>query len=348
MKKFRKKLMLFALGLIGIFIVKNLLTPYYLGNPQFATKLDYFKSHDDKNYNTVFFGSSTLYRHVNTTLFDSILREQNLKSFNFATGGTYNPETFYLYNKFIGRKNKHNIKYAFIELQALDPIGFQNVYTTRKSYWNNTTYFNFATNYINNSNFDIQKKSKYFKIYAGTFAYSFLDFKILNNFFEINNQLNRNRVGRDGFYPLTKDMNENHVENGPKDWRLFFKADTTVLEKRRTSIIKNINLESDLLHLNTFYLEYLNALIRESEKHEIKLMFILPPRLKSEFYKELLPIAKALPQNHIINLSDPIKYKEFYQTKYAFDIAHLNTEGSTIFTTYLANEFRKRIKVSNE
>jgi hypothetical protein len=54
----------------------------------------------------------------------------------------------------------------------------------------------------------------------------------------------------------------------------------------------------------------------------------------------ILPIIKD--EYLELGLLNPEKYKEFYLTKYAFDVAHLNAKGADLFTNYLAMEFKKR------
>lgn len=347
MKKFSKKVLLFIAGLFCLFVLKKLVTPYYLGNTTFAAKVRYFeKNNNEDKFNTVFFGASTTHRHLKSILFDSILQDQNLKTFNFGVDATYNPETFYLLKNFIGKKNKNEITYAFVELQGLDPIGYQNVYSTRKSYWNDLYFLNYAINYTINSNQNINKKMDYFKIYLATHLFSYVDFKILNNFFEINNELNTNSVGENGYYSLWLDMMENDIENGPRDWHETFKSDTTVVAERRKFALNALN-QIDTLQLNEYYLEFLHTLIEEYKKIGVELIFVLPPKLLERYYLELLPIAKSLPQKNMIDMSNPLKYDEFYQTQYSFDKAHLNDEGATLYTNYLAEEFRKRLAMSD-
>ena len=74
--------------------------PYYYGNELFAKKLAYYNKHQE-NYNTVIFGSSRMYRQVIPDLLDSILIQDNISSFNFASQACFNPESYYLYENFI-------------------------------------------------------------------------------------------------------------------------------------------------------------------------------------------------------------------------------------------------------
>jgi len=117
MKQFIKRVCLFLLIPLVLSLGFNLIVNPYYGNAQYNTKLNYFNQ-NKSDYNSVVFGSSRLYRHFNTKLFDSLTND-NIKSFNLAAPGTYNPEAYFLYDEFLKKVNHNTIKYAFIELQSL-------------------------------------------------------------------------------------------------------------------------------------------------------------------------------------------------------------------------------------
>lgn len=84
MRKFIKNLALFSLIFILIMALKKYITPYYLGDLQYSSKLKYYKKNKNE-FNTVIFGSSRLYRHIDPNILDSLLIGKGVHSFNFAT-----------------------------------------------------------------------------------------------------------------------------------------------------------------------------------------------------------------------------------------------------------------------
>jgi hypothetical protein len=335
MKKFIKNSITFLLFLVLILGIKKVITPYYMGNNLFNSKLNYYNfNYNNEKYNTVFFGSSRIYRHINPILLDSLLYLQNLKSFNFATPGAFNPESYFLYENFIDNLTNNDIKYAFLELQELNYISEKNLQTTKANYWNDLHFLNYSYNYILASKNSKSLKCKYIFNYTVSYIYSFLDFKILENKFKLKDI---KHIGLNGFYPLDKELIDSKNNEGLSNRYITFNSDTTVLNKR---ILEAQNSKKILNNndINQYHLEYLISLINKSNKKDIKLIFILPPRLSKNDYLQLIPLANSLPQKNIIKLNDPEKYKVLYMAEYSFDIGHLNSKGANFFTKYLADE----------
>lgn len=347
MRLFVKKVLFFLCFLCLILILKKLFTPYNWGNYDFDTKLTFFiENKENENFNTIFFGSSRIYRQVNTVYFDSLLKDLDIKSFNFSTPATFNPEAFFLYENFINKQYSKDIKYAFIELQDLKHLENSNIKTTKSSYWNNFYFFNYSINYILNS--DLKFKSKLIKIlsYFKSFLYGFTDFEFFKKEAPLDKRKSKKRIGVQGFYSLDKELAETAGKNSfYKRWSEF-NSDTTILSERIDGFYKAKKINSSKNFINQYYLTYLNNLIEKSKKKGISLIFILPPRLTEKEYIELLPIANSLPPNNIIKLHDPDKFKDLYLAKNSFDIGHLNAAGANIFTKNLADEFKK-ISIQN-
>jgi hypothetical protein len=339
-RKFLIRIFIFGMILASLLILKKSMTPYYLGNSDYRVKLDYSKRSQQK-FNTVVFGSSRLFRHVHSALLDSLLSEKQLNTFNFASAATYNPEAYYLYENYIEDAQKNEIKYAFIELQNLYEITKENQKSTKATYWNNFRYLLFSYRYILNTHYGYLKKSKFIWDYTLSFIYGHLDFQILKHFFKPADKATIRKIGIQGFYTLDQNLADTKQNDYYKKIKTSFLADTMVLQERMKGV-KEAKKVSTTTPVNQFHLDFLLALIDNSKQKGIEVIFILPPKLKDIQYIELLPVANALPAKHIIRLEDPDKYKEFYLTKYAFDVAHLNALGANLFTNYVAMEFKKR------
>ncbi len=117
MKRFIYKTFFFLSFLLLLLIIKKNITPFYIGDPIFKAKFEDFINNKE-NFNTISFGSSRIYRHLNTTLLDSLLNNYYLSTYNLAVGATYNPESYYLYEELIQTLDSGDIKLTFVELQT--------------------------------------------------------------------------------------------------------------------------------------------------------------------------------------------------------------------------------------
>lgn len=331
MKQFIKRVLFFFAFFLLILITKKQITPYYLGDKVFNAKYEDY-SRDEEQFNSVIFGSSRLYRHVNTLLLDSLLSDYNFSTYNFANWGTYNPESYFLYDNFLNSIDSGKIKIAFLELQQLHPYSNDNCRTTKASYWNTLKYLFFSIEYINHSNYIYEKKQELYKNYLKSYFFGLHDFLFLEN---ILPSKKIKEIGENGFYPLEKAMNEHGVNNKYKKRWDEFHSDTLELENR----IKAAKIDAETISpkaLNKHHLKFLNSLITKSEQKGIHLIFVLSPRLKKDQYSELIPLSYALPQENIIQLYSYSRYNKFYLSDYSFDVGHLNTKGANLFTEHLA------------
>ena len=319
-----------------LLFVKQHITPFYLGDNVFKSKYDYFTK-NEKNFNTVVFGSSRLYRQVNSLLLDSLLRDYKTSTFNFSAGGTYNPESYFLYERFIRTIDSGNIKIAFLELQQLHPYSSLNCQTTKASYWNNEDFLLYSFKYINSSTYSKEKKKNMYSSYFKSYIYSFFDFSFIKNVFV---KTNENVIGENGFYPLEKAMAESTEDHKLElRWNSFHSNPEGINDRILSA---QINMESIPNNaLNSSHLDYLNHLIAISEQKGIHLIFVLAPRLKKEQYAELAILSSSLAKLNSIQLFQYPQYKELYEIQNSFDIGHLNTKGANILTNHLATEVKR-------
>ncbi|MFL0352411.1 hypothetical protein [Xanthomarina sp. GH4-25] len=329
MKVFLKKILFFSLLLFILISIRFIFLPYYFGNDIYASKIKQFE-YSPKTYNTVIFGSSRLYRQINPTLLDSILNKT--KTYNFATPATYYPESLYLYESFIDNLETNKINYAFVEIQHLE-LFKNNAKTLRGNYWNTLPSLLKCLDFINNSHYSDNKKHRLKQTYYYSFINRIIDFS------SINKILNSNKVntGVNGFYSLEKEMSDKTENfNDLLKRNNLIKSDTIILNNLVQSAIKLDSIQLIKSNLNLAYFNELTRLIKKSKVKGIKLIYILPPRLNLEYYKELIPVCEKLPQSNIINLASYKLYKNLYDKKYSFDFDHLNDKGSEIFTKLIA------------
>jgi len=335
MKKFIiKGLILFFIIALLLFIKKEV-TPFYTGNLIFKTKLeDYTKR--SEHFNAVVFGSSYVYRQVNTPLFDSLLNKYELSTYNFGTGALYNPESYFLFENFLQSIDSGAIKIAFLELQSLRHFLPENQMTTRASYWNDERFLVYSIKYIQDSYYPEEKKYAMYKSFIDSYLYSFFDFSILENLFR---QGNTKELGVNGFYHLEQAMHESSGNPAFENrWNDFQFGDGKLKLAERVNAAQIVTESIPQETVNETHLKLLNHFIEASYNKGIHLIIFLPSRLAESQYNELVGISNSLPLKNSIQLYQYPKYKELYEVDNSFDYGHLNRQGADIFTKYFAIE----------
>lgn len=340
MKKFLINFILFLLPFIIIHIVlSNFLNPYS-GNTLYETKIKHVRQNKSK-YNTLIFGSSRMYRHIDTKLMDSIMTDYSFSSFNLGTPGTFNPEVYFLYKNFLNSSYSSQYQYTFIELTPLIPATHINMTSDRGTYWLNLDNLNFSLRYILHSKIGKNKLKEIF-YYILTYLYKIGNLSKYKSFFRINsNSEYKHIINNQGYYSLNRSMKHNSKPKNSYKQRLEnFLRDTTKLQKR-INISKQVKIPHKK-YFNAVHLKRLKGFIKESEQKGIHIFFVIPPRLTD--YKEIRAIQNFLPKKNIIDLSNAKKYPKLYKVEYSFDIGHLNDKGANLFTKYLVDEVKIRLK----
>lgn len=335
MKIFIKKIFIFSLFFFFILVIKKALTPYHWGNKMFSKKVTYFQS-KPSNFNTIFFGSSRIYRHINPIVLDSILKEKDIHSFNFASPATFNPESYFLYENFIDHLEENQIKYALLEIQQLN-LHSKNTTTTKGSYWNTIPILKYSIESIISSKRSVIKKVYYTSVYLESFLYSLFDFKILKP------ELQEKPKGIHGFYPLEEESHKKYKER----WDDFHSDTTQIQASIRCAVNQDFYLKENK-KVNVGHFKKLNSLLLKSKRKGIHLFFLIPPKLEKISYSELVPLLNSIPKEHTLSLYEYQKFTDLYFVENAFDIGHFNTIGANLFTTYVANMIKEKLDTNTE
>jgi hypothetical protein len=319
MKKFIIKiacwlLFLFLLG-YGLASIKK----YKLYGEYFIRqKINYYDRHGEK-YNALVFGSSRMYRQVNTGLLDSATSHK-IKAYNLASGGTFFSESMYEYRHTDIHKN---VKYIFFEIQDVQPFDV-NAYTEKFLYCHDLPTVNFELKYFAHNN---DWNSSFLSVshwFANIFYFKKLGQrdKTVNEFIDYNN----------GYFPLEKDY-KNMVS--VRKARSIYLKDTTLIYKNRISAEK-----SPKKKLNPALVSELKFLAEDCQKKGIKLFLVLPPFSTPADLSEV----KTIPGTEILDFSSRSTFGEFYTNSNAYDNGHLNGHGAVLFTKKLADSLNHRIR----
>lgn len=340
-KKFLTRAVFLFLLFIAINQIQFLFTSPYYGNELYRRKFEHFEA-SELTYNTVFFGSSRTFRQINPALFDSLLHDYEIKSFNCGAPAVSNPEQYYLYETFL-KDPPPGIRYAFMELKPINYISRVNLWTPRNYYWHTPDWVVYVYRYLSQSMLPFKNKIGYSLDYSFSLFLKYTHLGFLNMSHE-KPAKQEEILGYkgNGFLPL-----EDQIQLTPDDTafearREEFKRDTVILAQRIRQSVEDFGSTISNEWLNRVHLTKLEQLIAQSTAKGIHLIFIIPPMLPE--YRETLALQQALPSQHVIELADYRKYPEFYSRENLFDHGHLNAAGAALFTTKLATDFSELIQ----
>lgn len=328
MNFFLKKIFLFILlfSIVNFVISIALNSVNYFDfsvNQIYSLKYSYFKQNESK-FNVLFFGSSRTYRQIDPKIIDSRLKSYKIKSFNFGSPATFNPEALILYKEFLKKQVDSKKIYVFLELTQLTPISNVNTLSPRSYYYLNFDVFKFVF--------------KYSRFERNTFLYSYFKGFFLNYilpFKQSYRESEKRFLGRnkDGYYPLDLDIKDNFSKSiDLKNRNLGFLKDTLSLKKYK----KNTIFKSEL---NKVYIDYLDELVKISDKKNIKLFFIIPPRVFIPSYFKTNKL-----KDRIIDIASFQNNPKLFLVKNNFDNGHLNSFGAEIYSNMLAEGIKEKIK----
>ena len=107
MKKYLLKSLVFVVLVLILSSIIQLLAPYYWANEGYSAKIRYINETPEQ-YNTLFFGSSRMYRHIYPIIFDK-RSIYPVHSFNVGFAETFVPETYYLLENFLRKTSNEKL-----------------------------------------------------------------------------------------------------------------------------------------------------------------------------------------------------------------------------------------------
>lgn len=349
MNLFLKKIFLFSLIYLGLCRIISICVPYHWGNPWHSVKISYLENNKPQGFNTYFFGSSRVYRQINPALFDSLTHQftgEEIRSFNLGAPGTFVPQSYYLYERFLDSELSIGVKYCFLELGNIGAIKADQMHQEPTNYWLGFSNLRFVLRsiFLDNSQTTAHKMTQSSR-YLVSYLENVLHLGHFGQQIKTANYYDEAYLGPfyNGFLPLEYELKTAQYP-APKEVissrRRNFEKAPEGLEVRKNLVHQAYND-----HSNTFYdkvnEQRLLALIEKSRKKGIELIIIFISHNPQENYKTLINLSRKLPEANVINMTHPAKYPDFFESENAFDIGHLNSKGSGLFTTHLAKEFRE-------
>ena len=325
-------LLLILIAFLSELAWKTLPLPYYWGNIQLNTKLNYLEEQniDPTNY---FIGSSVTFRQVIPTVFDSIVGKSMGYSFNLGCDMLFAPQTYMLLEELLKRDT--SIQYLFVELNSHDFFG-QNFRTTRSKYYLTAGWLATFYPYIGETSVSLMTKLGISGMYLYNYFEKLLGLgmreAVLKQIHEKNIFKGKVLLGEygDGYYRLPSSAT----------------TDTKEIEKLPTQL-KEIQMNYTEAHQMNNTEPYNEVLKKQLEKYILLaeekntcVIFILNP-VSSIFdtEKEMVALYRSLPEKNRINLADPKENSDFFLVENRWDKGHLNHKGARIYSEKLAQSF---------
>lgn len=318
-----------ALVLIGYGVRSSL--PFSWGSMQLNSKLGFIDEYQ-LDPNVYFLGSSVTNRQVRPTLFDSLVGDAQLSSFNLSIDGTMPPHHFYLLENLL--KRDESIDYIFMELDGFDHMPPRHFMTTFSKFYFSPKWFSWSMlNLVFSQSISFKQK-----LYM---SYKYMR-SLLENMFFVNMRFDALKSR------LKKNVYSYKVLNRYKDGYMYFNTEFTENEKQKrdkekllaqtkTEFEEAYNENPSSLKSNFIYKKMLKKYLEKAKDKGVKLFFVINPRnsvlISAE---ELLDIKTSFGDDIVIDLADPVVFSELYNPDLRYDADHLNGKGSILYTTYLA------------
>lgn len=343
MRSFVNKIICFSLliivfsSLINIGTSKIGVYDYSWGSPLYQKKLRIIEE-SKQDYSTVFIGSSHTWRHINPSVFDSIVSSsrKSINSYNLGVHGMGNPENYYLVENLISN-NKHDVKNIFITFEPVK-TALNFLFYPRYTYCLDAPIMSYLYSTVNSENYPLKTKLVRWAVPTLNYFYKIIGLQSFRyTFFNSTTDDQEKYVEyfNDGYISLT----ELSYYDPTQLKRKGTLADTSFLLRNIDQANKAIEFDSETKYTNYPHIDKINQLIELSKEKGVELYFIIKPNDKNSI--EWFKFLDNLKTNNLILLSDPNLYPELYQSEYFFDNEHYNEKGAHIFTTYLAQEYLK-------
>lgn len=307
--------------------------PYYWGVPYLVGKMQLYKQ-KKRDIDTLFLGSSHIYRQIDPALFDS-LTVPSTSSYNLATPGLFALESFEFYENFLKNDISPKVKYVIMELQNMRKIADKNLHAVRTKYYLNLDKYMFAMRYYSTIKSFEKARIEIMKNYSIAFIENIFKIGMIKPMllYSINPQNGDDACfgkAYDGFVPL-----EDEFGRGGKRWQIIRENPDKL--KRRMKHAKKMYSKKSYQEPNKLIFSKFQELIALSEQRNVRLVFLLCPL--GWDYRILLPVFDKIEAKNKIDLGNPFENSEFYMVDYCYDYGHLNNRGANLFTERLANKF---------
>lgn len=316
----------FGLALVLVCVAIRLRLPP-LRVPVISDKLDYLQAHRGE-IDTVFIGSSRVYRAFDPALFDRefAARGGSSRSFNFGVDGVRPPETFYVLREVL--KLRLPLRRVLIELGPMNPkVNAANAGTARYLHWHDVRHTLLVLRHIASSEERFAVRWEQVSIHVGSF------FSRLTSY------------GRGPDLLGTKLRGPQKMREVPVPWRE--RAGFDPQTSPRLEGTRRTYYDAAVAYIGEHGLARsavppllgaaLRALVAEVRAAGAEPVFVISPTVLVR--ENLADLAAAGIDAPLIAFTDPKRHPPVFRAENHCDEEHLNATGASEFSRVLAEEF---------
>lgn len=324
---------LFLSALIAARSALNIITPFP-PVPTVESKLAHLSAHADE-YDTLFIGSSRVYRHILPSVFDRTLKERGLssRSFNAGVDGMRPPEVNYLFSRIAALRPK-KLKWVFIELAPLRTIIDRDKFgTIRAVYWHDWERLSLLWERTTHQTRKRKPLSALREMHLGEFATHVQLF--------MQNQLHQGRGAEQMDILRSGPRTISQRPLGP-DLDGFQEADRPQIMEEpylgayRREFAERLATPAKVDLADPISQKALASMVQQIESLGARaVLLVMPTTNKKNFF----PTPGALKNVVVLDYSDPRSYEDLFAEENRMDTDHLNTKGAVLFSEILASHF---------
>jgi hypothetical protein len=353
MERLIKNIIYLTLMVLAASFIINIFTPFYWGDYTQTTKILHYKSNPER-YNSIFFGGSLEYRHINPAVVDAVVKDGGIpfSSFNVAIDGHNIIQQLRDIEGMLDIKNP-KLKYIFVSLSSEPYFYPPNKNTPKWISWQNAfSCFN-ALMILSTLNDHWRLNGAFMFFYTTAFIKKNFNLGLLPSLMQSymdRPHFDQAYLGKnkDGYFPY-EDEEQLLIENYKWADELISKSNEIYLKEKgkRDSLTNDIRVAfrqySPDAQPNKQELNMLLNLMTKCAKKGVDVYFLLPPRSRTS-YTFLLPIFHRLPQERCIELANPDTYPEFYKVENGYNFYHMNKKGANIYSEKLGERIVEILK----
>lgn len=342
MKLFLGKAMLFLVGLLAISVAFQR-ADTYSDIDIVGPKIHQFAAHKDE-YDTVFIGSSYVYREIAPSLFDRLMGERGIAthSFNMGIPGMDPPETYFLAEQVLAARPQ-KLKYLIVELDYYERlVRNRTLHTRRFDYWHTPNRTAEVARALSESSVPRTKQLKDAGRHAEAGVRKFLNVGRGRTFLESLEEslgltefdLSTLGPDRDGFRALDDEDSQMWEARAG----IFEAFEEGTFEEKTARLRQRLaNPDGEKSQVTKVDADALRGFLEKAHTSGVRVVMIVPPCLMPRL--DLIALRDQGVIDELFVFNDPDRYPQFYDLSVRFDPGHLNKRGATLFTEALATRF---------
>lgn len=292
-----------------------------------------------QRYDTLFIGSSYVYREFDPARFDDLTAAAGAPSVSFNLGipGMDPPETYWLLDRALA-SGEGRWRLVFIELDSLHSrVRPANVHTRRFESWHDLPRTVASLQAVATGTTSRGKKLKDIATHAEAFVRRLAMVGRGRGLLGAPLQDERGvekapplGARGDGFVSL--DEEQAAVFALRRDMFGAFEEDR--FEEKLAALKAGVEDEEGIASVSDLEIDLLQSAVERARASGARVVLVVPPCLATR--ARLIRRAQALDGVTVLAFNDPERFPELYDTAFRFDVGHLNAQGADRFTTLLA------------